>query len=53
MLQLRQPYVRPTGFLKETPQLPHVVASRANKGGHHEFTPKQIRVCNVFVKFHN
>ena len=47
VLQLRQPYVRPTGF-KETPQFPCAFASRTNKGGHRECTPEQIWIGDVF-----
>ena len=37
-LQLRQPYVRLTGFRKEAPQLPCAAVPQANKGGHHGCT---------------
>ncbi len=49
MLQLRQPYIRMTGFRQEAPQQLCVVTSPANKGGLHGGTPKEISIANVFV----
>ena len=49
VLQLRQPYIRMTGFLKEAPPLPCAVTSHANKGGHHGYAPKQIQITIVFA----
>ena len=39
-IQLRQPYIRLTGFLNKAPKLFSSVASRPNKGGHRGCTPK-------------
>ena len=51
MLHFCQPYVRLTALLSEMPHTFHAAPSQANKGGHHECTPKHIRIWNVLV-FH-